>query len=169
MELDRRLGRLSGECALVVPRPHRRAARDDAAISLGAEVGSLGDRYGPGVTVGDGLANCRDVTSGRSPLHVAVLNGGTRAEKMLLEAGALMHVRDALRHTLMYNAALQGHEDVVDPLVQAGANLCGADVEGKFVALAVRKTVHAGKGNEAALEEGGCGCRQRRSVVPWSG
>ena len=142
----------STESALFPFLIHLAAARDDAdsvSFCLAAEAGSAGDRDGPGVTVGGGLANCRDAASGRSPLHVAALNGATRAANMLLEAGALVHVRDALGHTPLYYAARQGHEDVVDLLVKTGANLGGADVEGGFVALAVRKAAHAG--DEGAL------------------
>ncbi|KAI9061470.1 asparaginase-domain-containing protein [Trametes sanguinea] len=98
---------------------------------------------GAGVAVGGGLANCLDAASGRAPLHVAALHGATRSAAMLLETGALVHVRDSLGHTPLYYAARQGHEELVDLLVQAGANLGGADVEGGFVALAVQKATHA--------------------------
>ena len=86
----------STESALFPFLIHLAAARDDAdsvSLCLAAEAGSAGDRDGPGVTVGGGLANSRDAASGRSPLHVAALNGATRAANMLLEAGALVHVR----------------------------------------------------------------------------
>ena len=60
---------------------------------------------------------------------------------MLLEAGALVHLRDALGHTPLYYAARQGHEGVVDVLVKAGAILGGSDVEGGFVGLAIDRLV----------------------------
>ncbi|KAI1791688.1 asparaginase-domain-containing protein [Ganoderma leucocontextum] len=95
------------------------------------------------LAVSGGLANCADPASGRSPLHAAALNGAMRAASTLLEAGALVHVRDMLGHTPLYYAARQGHEELVDLLVKAGANLGGADVDGGFVALAVRKATRA--------------------------
>lgn len=49
-----------------------------------------------------GMANCIDAPSGRSPLHVAALNGSTGSVNVLLEAGALVHLRDALGHTALY-------------------------------------------------------------------
>ncbi|RPD64541.1 asparaginase-domain-containing protein [Lentinus tigrinus ALCF2SS1-7] len=122
---------------------HLAAARDDTdglAFCLSAESGGTD---GPGVCVGGGLANCLDPSSGRSPLHAAALGGHTKAASMLLEAGALVHVRDSLGHTPLYYAARQGHEDLVDLLVKTGANLSGLDVEGGFVALAVNKAMHA--------------------------
>ena len=122
---------------------HLAAARDDTdgvAFCLSAESGGTDT---PGLFVGGGLANCVDPASGRSPLHAAALNGSTRAANMLLEAGALVHVRDTLGHTPLYYAARQGHEELVDLLVKTGANLGGSDVEGGFVALAVKKATHA--------------------------
>ena len=114
---------------------------DGVAFCLAAESG--GGSEGAGVTVGGGLANSLDPASGRSPLHAAAINGSLRAANMLLEAGALVHVRDGLGHTALYYAARQGHEDMVDLLVKTGANLGGSDIEGGFVALAVKKATHA--------------------------
>ncbi|KAI0748667.1 L-asparaginase [Daedaleopsis nitida] len=133
----------STESALFPFLIHLAAARDDVdgvSFCLAAEAGRTD---GSGITVGGGLANCLDPASGRSPLHVAALSGATRAANMLLEAGALVHIRDALGHTPLYYAARQGHEEVVGVLVKTGANLGGADIEGGFVALAVKKATHA--------------------------
>lgn len=47
-------------------------------------------------------ANCTDAASGRSPLHVAALNGSKRCVRLLLENGALVHLRDGLGHTALY-------------------------------------------------------------------
>ncbi|EKM55053.1 uncharacterized protein PHACADRAFT_94654 [Phanerochaete carnosa HHB-10118-sp] len=94
-------------------------------------------------TVVGGMANCIDPASGRSPLHVAALNGSELCVGALLEAGALVHLRDALGHTALYYAARQGHENIVDILVRAGANLGGSDVEGGFVRLTMQKAVLA--------------------------
>ena len=49
-----------------------------------------------------GVANCIDPASGRTPLHIAALNGSTRCVNALLEAGALVHLRDSLGHTPLY-------------------------------------------------------------------
>ena len=146
----------STESALFPFLVHLAAARDDPAglaFALSADShdgsGSGSGSGGGALAVSGGLANCADPASGRSPLHAAALNGAERAAETLLEAGALVHVRDALGHTPLYYAARQGHEGLVDLLVKAGANLGGADVDGGFVALAVRKA--AGARDERAL------------------
>ena len=96
-----------------------------------------------------GIVNCLESSSGRSPLHVACLNGNVRSAELLLRSGALVHLRDNLGHTALYfvscssrvvrseaanpysqhhnQAARQGHEAIVDVLVQAGAALGGTD------------------------------------------
>ena len=146
----------STESALFPFLMHLAAARDDPAglaFALSADStdgsGSGSGSGGGALAVSGGLANCADPASGRSPLHAAALNGAGRAAGALLEAGALVHVRDALGHTPLYYAARQGHDGLVDLLVKAGANLGGADVDGGFVALAVRKA--AGARDERAL------------------
>lgn len=53
-----------------------------------------------------GMANCIDPASGRSPLHVAALSGSTGCVNTLLEAGALVHLRDSLGHTALYYVRL---------------------------------------------------------------
>ncbi|KAI0351480.1 L-asparaginase [Trametes cingulata] len=131
----------STESALFPFLVHLAVSRDDTegvAFCLAVEA-----KADAGMAVGGGLANCLDAASGRAPLHVAALNGALKSAEMLLEAGALVHVRDSLGHTPLYYAARQGHEDLVDLLVKAGANLGGADVEGGFVELAVKKATHA--------------------------
>jgi 60kDa lysophospholipase len=50
---------------------------------------------------GGEVANCLDV-SGRSPLHTAVVNNSIRCVSILLEKGALVHLRDSLGHTPLY-------------------------------------------------------------------
>ena len=128
---------------------HLAVARDDPealafALSVDSNSSSNPNSNESGaLAVSGGLANCADPASGRSPLHAAALNGAVRAASALLEAGALVHVRDALGHTPLYYAARQGHEGLVDLLVKAGANLGGADVDGGFVGLAVRKATRA--------------------------
>lgn len=49
-----------------------------------------------------GIVNCLETGSGRSPLHVAALNGNTRSVELLLRCGALVHLRDTLGHTALY-------------------------------------------------------------------
>lgn len=49
-----------------------------------------------------GIVNCIDPASGRSPLHVAALNGSIKCVEALLETGALVHLRDNLGHTALY-------------------------------------------------------------------
>ncbi|KZT71420.1 asparaginase-domain-containing protein [Daedalea quercina L-15889] len=91
------------------------------------------------IAIGGGLVNCVEPASGRSPLHSAALNGSLDAVNALLEAGALVHLRDSLGHTPLYYAARQGHEQVVEVLVRVGGLLGGSDVDGGFVALAVQR------------------------------
>lgn len=77
-------------------------------------VGQRGDNQSMSSSTGDlagqarrtgiagGIINCLDPGSGRSPLHVAALNGHTRAVELLLQSGALVHLRDTLGHTALY-------------------------------------------------------------------
>ena len=48
-----------------------------------------------------------------------------------------------LTHLIFLQAARQGHENIVDILVKAGANLGGSDVEGGFVPLIFQKAALA--------------------------
>lgn len=59
-----------------------------------------------------GIVNCIDPGSGRSPLHVAALNGGIGCVEVLLETGALVHLRDNLGHTALY------YVSTTDPYLQ---------------------------------------------------
>ena len=52
--------------------------------------------------VAGGIVNVVDPASGRTPLHVAALNGSTKCAMLLLESGALVHLRDTLDHTALY-------------------------------------------------------------------
>ncbi|PAV23499.1 asparaginase-domain-containing [Pyrrhoderma noxium] len=97
-----------------------------------------------------GIVNSVDPTSGWSPLHVAAFNGSQRCLDILLHAGALVHLRDALGHTALYYAARRGHSSIVEILRQAGANLGGSDVEGGYAALEVTKA--AQRADTASLE-----------------
>ena len=53
-----------------------------------------------------GVVNCLEAGSGRSPLHVAAMNGNTRSVELLLRSGALVHLRDTLGHTPLYLVGL---------------------------------------------------------------
>ena len=52
--------------------------------------------------VAGGIVNVVDPASGRTPLLVAALNGSTKCAMLLLESGALVHLRDTLDHTALY-------------------------------------------------------------------
>ncbi|KAL7411654.1 asparaginase-domain-containing protein [Mrakia frigida] len=76
---------------------------------------------------------------GMSLLHVAAIHGKEAVVKVLLERGAMVHVRDLLGHTPLYYAARQGHDETAKVLREAGAMFAGSDVEGGFVELGKRK------------------------------
>jgi len=77
-------------------------------------------------------------------LHVAALNGCTNCVNILLEAGALVHVRDLLDHTSLYYAARQGHEAIVEILVKAGGHLGGSDIAGGFAKQSLNRSLRVG-------------------------
>jgi lysophospholipase len=52
--------------------------------------------------VAGGIVNVLDPASGRTPLHVAALNGSKKCAMLLLQSGALVHLRDSLDHTALY-------------------------------------------------------------------
>lgn len=106
---------VSTETALLPLLMHLAAAKDDvgglayclssgsAAAAGSPDLSTLTEsqaRRG-GAIVG-GVANCIDPASGHAPLHVAALNGSEKCVGALLEAGALVHLRDALGHTPLY-------------------------------------------------------------------
>jgi len=95
------------------------------------------------------VANSLDV-SGRSPLHTAALNNSVRCVSMLLEKGALVHLRDSLGHTPLYYATRMKHGDIVDLLVSAGAILGGSDVEGGFAGVVIGNAIR--HGDEGAIQ-----------------
>ncbi|KDR73574.1 hypothetical protein GALMADRAFT_1337020 [Galerina marginata CBS 339.88] len=121
---------------------HLAAAKDDIESlefclkPTGVEVPAEMLKFG---MIPGGIVNCSEAGSGMSPLHVAALNGNTRAVELLLSSGALVHLRDTLGHTALYLAARQGHEAIVDLLVQAGATLAGSDLP--FASYAVKDAV----------------------------
>ncbi|KIJ69086.1 hypothetical protein HYDPIDRAFT_123159 [Hydnomerulius pinastri MD-312] len=116
------------------------AARQTPQITLSPSDKAL-------VAIPGGIVNCADAGSGRSPLHVAAINGSTASVSCLLESGALVHLRDTLGHTALYYAARQGHEEIVDTLVSAGANLGGMEYEAGYAELALKNALGAGDRN----------------------
>ncbi|KAG1796538.1 asparaginase-domain-containing protein [Suillus variegatus] len=146
----------STEAALLPFLVHLAVARDDVE-GLEFCITSAGTASCSGMTEGTtevvvpgGIVNYLDAGSGRSPLHVAALNGNMRCVEKLLESGALVHLRDELGHTALYYAARQGHGLIVDTLVSAGANLGGMENEAGYVGLAVQNAINAG--DEAVVE-----------------
>ncbi|KAF5358517.1 hypothetical protein D9756_001360 [Leucocoprinus leucothites] len=117
---------------------HGHHVRQSSAVGEPSSAGVAG-KHG---SIAGGIVNCLDPGSGRSPLHVAALNGHTQAVELLLQSGALVHLRDTLGHTALYYAARQGYMDVVDLLVQAGANLGGYD--SGFADFAVQNALRSG-------------------------
>jgi 60kDa lysophospholipase len=53
-------------------------------------------------TIVGGIVNWINPASGRSPLHVAAINGSAHCVHALLKAGSLVHLRDSLDHTALY-------------------------------------------------------------------
>jgi 60kDa lysophospholipase len=53
-------------------------------------------------TIVGGIVNWINPASGRSPLHVAAINGSARCVHALLKAGSLVHLKDSLDHTALY-------------------------------------------------------------------
>ncbi|KAF8590051.1 L-asparaginase [Ramaria rubella] len=138
---------MTTESALLPLLIHLAAARNDIeALSWCIESAAYGDvsstkaEYTSAARAA-GIINCLDIASGRSPLHIAALNGNDEAAVLLINSGASVHVRDSLDHTALYYAARQGHEMIVDKLMDAGALLGGSDVTSGFVSLAVTRSL----------------------------
>jgi 60kDa lysophospholipase len=98
----------STEAALVPFLIHLAAARDDVeSLRFCLSPAPERDQHAQGDdqryrAVAGGVVNCLDPASGRSPLHVAALNGSTQCAGILLECGALVHLRDSQGHTPLY-------------------------------------------------------------------
>ncbi|KAF8484346.1 L-asparaginase [Gautieria morchelliformis] len=136
---------LNAESALLPLLIHLATARNDLEALLWCINSTVYEDVSQGTESASaaraaGIVNCLDAASARSPLHVAALNGSFEAVVLLLGAGASVHMRDSLDHTALYYAARQGHEVIVDKLVEAGALLGGSDITGGFVSLAVTKS-----------------------------
>ena len=93
------------EAALLPFLIHVAAARDDidslAYCLRPTMMQDPSDNLKLGMIPG-GIVNCLEPGSGRSPLHVASLNGHVQSVELLLRSGALVHLRDVLGHTALY-------------------------------------------------------------------
>jgi len=93
------------EAALLPFLVHLAAAKDDVEslkyCLRPSIVYDSSDNLSLGMIPG-GIVNCLESGSGRSPLHVAALNGHVRSVELLLRSGALVHLRDVLGHTALY-------------------------------------------------------------------
>jgi lysophospholipase len=102
----------STEAALFPFLIHMSAAKDDVdsmkfSIASASGVSSgQSDGSQPQGNIAGGILNCLEAGSGRSPLHVAALSGSAKCVRVLLESGALVHLRDALGHTALYYASV---------------------------------------------------------------
>lgn len=105
----------STEAVLLPYLMHLAAARDDTDImsfcltsadNLSAAVIPSAETPQQAMIVG-GLVNSLELGSGRSPLHVAAMNGNIESVKLLLKNGALVHLRDSLGHTALYYVSTQ--------------------------------------------------------------
>lgn len=67
------------------------------------------------------LINMADY-SGRTALHVASCEGQLEAVKLLLQKGAMVHIRDRLGHSPLYDALINKHLPVVAQLRKTGAH-----------------------------------------------
>lgn len=74
---------------------------EDNETQAGSPVVEKQSFFHSGSGVGSGVCNVLD-TSGRSPLHTAVLNGSLESTRLLLQNGASVHSRDLLDHTVLY-------------------------------------------------------------------
>lgn len=94
----------AAQAALLPLLVHAAAARDDSTgIAFCLRAADVrGEEAHTGLTIPGGIVNCREPTSSRAPLHTAALNGSARCVGILLEAGALVHLRDTLGHTALY-------------------------------------------------------------------
>lgn len=91
------------EAVLFPSLVHLAAARDDLeSLNFCIKPAENDDEALRFKMIPGGIVNCLEPTSGKSPLHVACLNGNTRSVELLLRSGALVHLRDILGHTALY-------------------------------------------------------------------
>jgi len=100
--------KLTAESALLPLLIHLAAARNDLeALAMCIQVPTYDDvptsqNEPHSAALAAGIVNCIDAASGRTPLHVASMNGNAKAVELLLGAGASVHARDSLDHTALY-------------------------------------------------------------------
>lgn len=93
----------STEAALLPSLMHLAAARDDVeSLKFCMATAAMWEAEEITTPITGGVVNCLEAGSGRSPLHVAALNGNTASVTCLLKSGALVHLRDSLGHTALY-------------------------------------------------------------------
>lgn len=69
-------------------------------------------------------ANVNAVSSiGRTPLHIACINGNLHAMKYLISVGADLHRTDMFGNTLMHIACMNNYTDIVKYLISSELNL----------------------------------------------
>lgn len=67
--------------------------------------------------------NCRGEHDGRTPLHMAALNGQREMANLLLNRGAARDIFDDAGDTPMHLAARQGHDGVVKLFIARGSSI----------------------------------------------
>ena len=66
-----------------------------------------------------------------SALHAAALAGHSSTVKQLLDHKALINATDLLKHTALFRACEMGHMDVVQTLIDCGAQVDVHDQDGR--------------------------------------
>lgn len=99
----------STEAILIPFLVHLAAAKDDVPSlrfcidsTEGSASKEMSSEQHQSANIMGGVVNCLDPATGKTPLHVASMNGSTRAADLLLRSGALVHLRDILGHTALY-------------------------------------------------------------------
>lgn len=102
---------------------HLAAARDDVetlsfclrTVEPGVE-NAIGSPAAEGLKshglMAGGVVNSLEPGSGRSPLHIAALNGHVKSVNLLMQSGALVHLRDAMGHTALYYVGFLNPSDL---------------------------------------------------------
>ena len=75
------------------------------------------------VLMGKGLEELDPLdANGNTPLHLAVKNESTIIAKSLIELGCDVEQKDAAQRTPLMNACLKGNHDIVEKLIEVGAD-----------------------------------------------
>ncbi|EPY40064.1 26S proteasome non-ATPase regulatory subunit 10 [Angomonas deanei] len=69
-------------------------------------------------------------SDGWTPLHYAADKGHTETVRLLLEEGASVNSKDAMRRTPLHLAALGGHVGVIQVLLEEGATKNAKNIAG---------------------------------------